>query len=101
MVTWATGDGPHAFSACSFLLRTLGGWEWRLPKDDQDDDDPHGTRAGGVVVYIPDNGREDTNKNSVATPPTIDAKPTEACANTADETKPKPEHSEGWKTTEI
>jgi hypothetical protein len=98
MVSWATGDGVHAFSACSFLLRTMGGWQWRLPKD-QDDDDPHG--VGGVVVYIPDNGRGDTGKNPVATPPTIDAKPTQARAGTADETKPKSEHPEGWKMTEI
>jgi hypothetical protein len=95
MVSWATGDGPHAFSACAFLLRTLGGWQWRLPRD-QADDDLRGAAAGvanNVQFYLPSNGRENT----------IDAKATPPAASSAepvmtDETR-QPEQSEdtsGW-----
>jgi hypothetical protein len=90
MVSWATGDGPHAFSACAFLLRTLGGWQWRLPKgDDSDLPDGRTSELPGKIVILPDNRRGDAKPEMFGKPPSIEARPEQP----ADETKPNAEQS--------
>jgi hypothetical protein len=100
MVSWATGDGPHAFSACAFLLRTLGGWQWRVPKD-QEVDDLRGANVAAVNnvrFYLPSNGRENT-LGTKAEPVSTETAP--VSDETASQAADEPERCKGWTTIEI
>jgi hypothetical protein len=87
MVSWATGDGVHAFSACSFLLRTMGGGQWKLPRGEESDPlGGRGSEPAGRVVILPDNRRGDAKPEMFGKPPTTEAR----VEPVADETKQRP-----------
>jgi hypothetical protein len=61
MLRHAMGDGPHSFSALAFLLRTMGGPQWRVPKDEDEDQAAAAASATNdtpTVIILPANGRQ-------------------------------------------
>jgi hypothetical protein len=63
----ATTDGPHSFQALAFLLRSRGGEAWRAKVEDDDPRVPTDEVDNNVVIYLPENRRDNG--------PTIDADP--------------------------
>jgi hypothetical protein len=68
MFALAMSDKPAAFGACAFLLRTIGGPEWRAADPRRDEEVPGGDPDGNVHFYLPPNGRNE--------PEVIDESPT-------------------------
>jgi hypothetical protein len=78
LMSLALGDGPHAFAATTFLLRTRCGVAWRDPKELADTDSTAAQNTGAWIYPQAEMQREQPAVPVAPTGPTIDATAEEA-----------------------